>query len=81
MVTVLSSTRIPIARASPLKDIRLMVCPNNFKNNTAEIIAIGIVRITMKAARLSPRNSKTINPVNVAPITPSKTRLFTEFIT
>ena len=81
IVTVLSSTRIPIASANPLNDIRLIVCPNNFRNNTPEIIEIGIVRITIKAALLSPKNKSTINPVNIAPISPSVIKLFTELIT
>ncbi|MNX46215.1 hypothetical protein D3C86_767520 [compost metagenome] len=58
-----------------------MVWPNNFNSNTEEIIEIGIVRMTIKAALLSPRNNRTIKPVNTAPIAPSVTKLFTELIT
>ncbi|MNI79224.1 hypothetical protein D3C73_1356670 [compost metagenome] len=81
IVTVDSSTRIPIAKASPLSVMMLMVCPNNFRNKTPAIMDVGMVRITMSAARLSPRNSKTIKPVKIAPIAPSLIRLFTALIT
>ncbi|MNV40528.1 hypothetical protein D3C71_1321400 [compost metagenome] len=81
MVTVDSSTRIPIANASPLKDMMLMVCPKSFKNSTPATIEVGMVRITINAALLSPRNKSTIRPVSKAPITPSLIRLFTALIT
>ncbi|MNX50021.1 hypothetical protein D3C86_806380 [compost metagenome] len=58
-----------------------MVCPNNFRNKTPEIIEIGMVKITINAARLSPKKSKTINPVKTAPIIPSVIKLLTELIT
>ncbi|MNX65912.1 hypothetical protein D3C86_969870 [compost metagenome] len=81
IVTVLSSTRMPIASANPLSDIRLIVCPNSFRKSTPEITEIGIVRITIKAALRSPKNNKTIRPVSIAPIAPSVIKLLTELMT
>ncbi|MNE55754.1 hypothetical protein D3C80_1506090 [compost metagenome] len=81
IVTVLSSTRIPTANANPDNDIMLIVCPNSFKNNTPEMIEIGIVRITIIAALVSRKNSITIKPVSNAPNTPSIIKLFTALIT
>jgi len=81
IVTVLSSTRIPIAKASPLRDMRLMVCPKSFRKSTPEITDIGMVRITISAALRSPKNRRTISPVRIAPIAPSVIKLFTELMT
>ncbi|MNM96531.1 hypothetical protein D3C81_1090110 [compost metagenome] len=76
MVTVLSSTNIPMANASPDKDMILRVCPNSFKNKTPEIIEMGMVIITISAALRSFRNRRTIRPVRTAPRIPSITKLF-----
>ena len=40
-----------------------------------------MVIITIKAPRLSPKNSNTIKPVSTAPIAPSSAKLLTAFIT
>ena len=40
-----------------------------------------MVRITIKAPLLSPKNKSTIKPVSTAPIAPSSARLFTALIT
>ena len=45
------------------------------------MIEVGIVRITIKAPRASPKKSKTIKPVKIAPIAPSESKLFTALIT
>ncbi|MNE30607.1 hypothetical protein D3C80_1241350 [compost metagenome] len=70
-----------MANASPDNDMMLIVCPNNFKNNTPDISDTGIVSITISAALLSFKNKSTIKPVNNAPNTPSIIRLFSAFIT
>ena len=70
-----------MAKAKPLNVIILMVCPNNFKNNTALKIAIGIVIITTTLLLQSCKNNNTINPVKIAPRMPSVIKLFAEFIT
>lgn len=72
IVTVDSSTRMPIANASPLRVMMLMVCPKSCKNSTDEMSDVGIVRMTIAAPRGSPRKSRTINPVSNAPIAPSE---------
>ena len=75
MVTVASSTRIPIANARPLRVIILMVWPNRYNIIIAVSTAIGIVSTTIRAPRLSPRNRSTIRPVSTAPKIPSCNKL------
>ena len=81
MVTVDSSTKMPIAKANPLKVIILMVCPTIPKMKTPESKEIGIVIITIIDPLISPKNSNIISPVRMAPITPSDNKLFTALIT
>ncbi|MNH46682.1 hypothetical protein D3C79_1095680 [compost metagenome] len=71
MVTVASSTNIPMERASPLKVIMLIVYPSIYSAHTADNIAIGMVSTTIIAPRVSPKNSRITNPVNTAPNIPS----------
>jgi hypothetical protein len=59
-----------MAKASPDKDMILIDCPNNFRNSTPEIMDMGIVMMTISAARRSFKNNITINPVRRAPRTP-----------
>ena len=70
-----------MANANPDNDIILILCPNNFRNSTPDIIEIGIVSTTIHAALLSFKNNNTINPVSTAPKTPSVIKLFTALIT
>ena len=73
------STKIPMASASPDKDIILMDCPNNFRNKTPEIMEIGIVMMTIRAALRSLRKSIPINPVSKATKIPSTANLLSAF--
>ena len=81
IVTVAWSTRMPIASASPLKVMMLIVCPNKLSSSTPINIETGMVITTIKLLRQSRRNSKTIKPVNNAPSPPSVIKLFTAFTT
>ena len=42
---------------------------------------VGIVKTTINAPRLSPKNNNTISPVSTAPIAPSAIKLLTALIT
>ena len=68
--TVASSTRMPIARASPPSVIRLIVLPDSHSPITAAISASGILSTTTSTLRQSRRNNSTISPVSTAPSTP-----------
>ncbi len=71
MVTVASSTRMPTAKASPPKVIRLTVCPDAHSAIIAARIDNGMFTTTTRALRQSRRKSKTTNPVSTAPSSPS----------
>src|SRR6266404_638422 len=72
-VTVLSSTRIPTASASPPSVIVLIVSPSQDRAVSENRIASGIVIRTMMVKRQLPRNSRIISPVSAAAMTPSRT--------
>ena len=74
--TVASSTRIPIARANPPSDMMLMLLPVMYNPNNEPMRASGILHTTTITLRISPRNSRIINPVRPAPINPSVPTLF-----
>ena len=69
--TVASSTRMPMASASPPRVIRLIVCPVSQSATTAAISARGIFSSTISALRQSRRNSRIISPTSTAPSAPS----------
>ena len=71
IATVASSTRIPTARASPPRVIRLMVWPETQRPTTAAAMLMGILSTTITALRISRKNNRTINPVKAAPSKPS----------
>ena len=79
--TVVSSTRIPTAKARPPSVIRLIVCPPIHRPTTAAIIAKGMFTTTTSALRTSRRKISTIKPVSRAPRAPSLNRLFTARVT
>ncbi len=71
--TVASSTRIPMASASPPRVITLIVCPASQSATRAAISASGIFNKTMIALRQSRRNTRIIRPTSTAPKAPSPT--------
>ena len=71
--TVASSTRMPIARASPPSVMMLIVCPLIHSATTAAINASGIFNKTMIALRQSRRKTRIIRPTSTAPKAPSPT--------
>src|ERR1700722_4216867 len=77
IVTVASSTKMPIASAMPPKDMMMIVLPvihspTNDPNN-----ASGILDTTTSTLLGSPRNNRIISPVKPAPIRPSVATLST----
>ena len=65
--TVASSTRIPMASASPPRVMRLIVWPVSHSATKAPQIANGILRTTTITLRQSRRKTSTISPVRIAP--------------
>ena len=63
IVTVESSTRMPIASASPPSVMVLMVSPRKYSTMSEERIDSGIEIITTSVERQEPRNSTIISAV------------------
>ena len=74
IATVASSTRMPTAKASPPKVMRLMVCPQSQRPSTARSSASGMLTTTTSVLRASRRKTKTIRPVSTAPSKASRKR-------
>ncbi len=81
IVTVASSTRMPIASAMPPSDMMLIVFPVSQSPNSDPSRASGMFETTTITLRQSRRNSRIISPVSVAPMTPSVATLRTAAIT
>ena len=77
MVTVASSTRMPIASAMPPSDMMLIVLPVTHSPTNDPIRASGILQTTTSTLRISRRNRRIIRPVRPAPIAPSVATLST----
>ena len=77
MVTVASSTRIPMANARPPSDMMLMVLPVSHRPNIEPSKASGMFDTTTITLRGSRRNNRIINPVKPAPMAPSVATLST----
>ncbi len=69
--TVASSTRMPMASASPPSVMMLIVLPVRFRTTIDPRSASGMLSTTMITARRSRRKSSTISPVSPAPRAPS----------
>ena len=69
--TVASSTRIPIASASPPRVIRLIVSPNALRMAMEESTASGMDVAMMIVLRQEPIKSRIIRAVRPAAMTPS----------
>ena len=67
IATVASSTRMPMASASPPRVIRLIVCPQSQRAIKAVIRASGMFSNTTKALRQSPRNRESSAPPRPPP--------------
>ena len=81
IVTVASSTRMPIARASPPRVMMLTVWPVSRRPTTAARRASGIVTTTINAERQFLRKTSTMSPVSTAPRMPSIRRPRMAFFT
>jgi len=79
--TVDSSTRIPMASASPPRVMMLIVCPVSHRPTKAPQSANGMFSTTTMTLRQSRRNRSTISPVRAAPIAPSVTTVHIERVT
>ena len=79
--TVDSSTRMPIASASPPRVMMLIVCPVSQSPTSAPQRAIGMFRTTTTTLRQSRRNRRTIRPVRAAPSAPSVTTVRIDRVT
>ena len=77
IVTVASSTRMPIASAIPPSDMMLIVFPVAHSPTKEPKSARGILETTTSTLLRSPKNSKIISPVKPAPIMPSVATLST----
>ncbi len=77
MVTVASSTRMPIASAMPPSDMMLIVLPVIQSPTADPIRASGMLQTTTITLRRSRRNSRIISPVRPAPMAPSMATLST----
>ena len=77
IVTVASSTRMPIASAMPPSDMMLIVLPVTHSPNNDPSRASGMLDTTTITLRRSRRNSRIIRPVRPAPISPSVATLST----
>ncbi len=77
MVTVASSTRMPMASAMPPSDMMLIVLPVIHSPKSEPSRASGMFDTTTITLRMSPRNSRIIRPVRPAPIMPSVATLST----
>ena len=71
MVTVASSTRMPMASASPPSDMMLIVLPVSHRPTSELVSDRGMLISTTITLRRSCRNSRIISPVSAAPIAPS----------
>ncbi len=81
MVTVASSTRMPIANAMPPSDMMLIVLPVTQSPAADPISASGMLATTTSTLRRSWRNRRIISPVRPAPMAPSVATLSTAWIT
>ena len=77
MVTVASSTRMPMASAMPPSDMMLIVLPVTQSPNSDPVRASGMLQTTTSTLRKSRRNRRIISPVRPAPIAPSVATLST----
>ncbi len=77
IVTVASSTRIPMASAMPPSDMMLIVFPVTHRPNNEPVRASGMLHTTTITLRQSRRNRRIIRPVKHAPIAPSVATLST----
>ncbi len=71
MVTVASSTRMPMARASPPSDMMLMVLPVSHRPINELVKDKGMLIRTTITLRRSCRKRRIISPVSPAPMAPS----------
>ena len=81
IVTVASSTRMPMARARPLSVITFRVCPVAERAIIAPRIARGIEITMMTVERHDPRNKRIMSDVSTAAIRPSCTTPLTAPLT
>ena len=79
--TVASSTRMPIASASPPSVMMLIVLPVSHRPHSEPKSAIGMLNTTTITLRQLRRNSRIISPVSLAPIRPSVATFFTAVTT
>ena len=77
IVTVASSTRMPIASAMPPSDMMLIVLPVIHSPTNDPSSASGMLDTTTITLLRSPRNSRIMSPVKPAPIRPSVATLST----
>ena len=77
IVTVASSTKMPIASAIPPSDMMLIVLPVTQSPNNDPRSASGMLDTTTITLRTSPRNNRIMSPVKPAPINPSVATLST----
>ena len=77
IVTVASSTRMPIASAIPPSDMMLIVLPVTHSPTSDPKSASGMLATTTSTLLRSPRNKRIISPVKPAPIIPSVATLST----
>ncbi len=75
------STIGPIARASPLSVIMLMVCPDTYNKVIAAITAMGMVSTAMRVMRHWPRKTRITSEHRTAPRMPSIARLLMDWRT
>ncbi len=77
IVTVASSTRMPMASAMPPSDMMLIVFPVTHDPTSDPVRASGMLATTTSTLRTSRRNRRIISPVSPAPIAPSVATLST----
>ncbi len=77
IVTVASSTRMPIDSAMPPSDMMLIVLPVSHSPTNDPMSASGMLATTTSTLLRSPRNNRIISPVKPAPIRPSVATLST----
>ena len=75
IVTVASSTRMPMASANPPSDMMLIVLPVSHRPTSEQVNDKGMLMSTTITLRMSRRNKRIISPVSPAPMTPSVTTL------
>ncbi len=75
IVTVASSTRMPMANAKPPSVIMLIVLPVSHSPTSELVSDKGMLMSTTITLRMSCRNKRIISPVRPAPMAPSVSTL------